>query len=226
MNYRMRTLGAALTLVFALTLAMPAQVDAQTADRPLSVDARGGIAIPEGGLKNLVDVGPSVGLGLAYRVHPRVSIRADGQLDLYGGADFDSQTATQSAAPDVNLWHVSGAVEYAVLRAGEGSWNVAVHGGGGITTIDSDSYVDGTVTNPRTQEEEISFLESYFTVNSGLRAGYAVNPMTTVYAGVRWYWVLTDAEDTAGLATLDPGELWAFDEAHSLPMTLGVQLSF
>lgn len=226
MNYRMRTLGAALTLVFALTLAAPAQVEAQVAERPLSVDARGGIAVPTGDLADLVDAGPSFGLGLAYRVHPRVSVRVDGDLDLYGGADFDDPGAVQSGAPDMKFLHFSGGLEYDVLRRDQGHWNVTVNGAGGMTVIDSDSFREGPVTNPETQEEEIAFLESYFTANGGLKVGYAVTPMATVYAGAQWYVSFADQEDTAVFRALSPSTVSAFEKAQTVPVTLGLRVSF
>lgn len=229
MTHRTRTLGAALALAFVVALA-PVEAEAQGMmmddGSALSVDARGGIAVPVSDLGDIADVGPTVGVGIAYRVHPRVSIRADGDLDLYGGADFEAASAEQPAAPDLSLWHFSGGLEFDVTRPDASRWNVTVNAGAGATTIDTDPFVGGAVDNPETGQSELSFNETYFTANGGVKIGYAVNEMLDVYGGAQWYLSFADEQDTAVFVGLSPTEVNAFDTVSSVPLTLGLRLTF
>lgn len=229
MTNRTRTFGAALALAFVVALApVDAQAQGMMDDgiSALSVDARGGIAVPFGDLGDLADVGPTVGIGVAYRVSPRLSVRADGDLDLYSGADFGAASAAQPSAPDMTLWHYSGGLQYDVTEPGTERWNVAVNVGVGATIIDTDPFVDGPVENPETDEIEADFNETYFTANGGVRFGYAVHERVDVYGGAQWYVTFADEEDTAVFSALSPTEVNAFDRAHSVPLTLGVKLKF
>lgn len=229
MTNRTRTLGAALTLAFVVVLA-PVEARAQGMmmddGSALSVDARGGIAVPVSDLGDIADVGPTVGLGIAYRVHPRVSIRADGDLDLYGGADFEAASAARPAAPDLRLWHFSGGVEVDVTRPDAARWDVTVNAGAGATVVDTDRFVGGAVENPETGELQLDFNESYFTANGGVKIGYAMNEMLDVYGGARWYLSFADEQDTAVFSALSPTEVNAFDTVSSVPLTLGLRLKF
>lgn len=227
MTDRTRTLGAALALALAVALApVEAQGQGMTMNEgsALSVDARGGIAMPVSDLGDVADIGPTVGIGVAYRVHPRVSIRADGDLDIYSGTDFDAVSAEQPAAPDMTLWHFSGGVEFDVTGPGARRWNVSVDAGAGATTVDTDPFVGGVVENPETGQPELSFNETYFTAHGGVKIGYAVNEMLDVYGGARWYLSFADEQDTAVFSALSPTEVNAFDQVSSVPLTLGLRL--
>lgn len=229
MTNRTRNLGAALALALAVALApVEAQGQGMMMDdgSALSVDARGGIAVPVSELGDVADVGPTVGIGVAYRVHPRVSIRADGDLDLYGGADFDAVSAEQPAAPDMTLWHFSGGVAFDVTAPNAARWDVDVEAGAGATTVDTDSFVGGAVENPETEELQIDFNQTYFTAHGGVKIGYAVNEMLDVYGGARWYLSFADEQDTAVFSALSPTEVNAFDQISSVPLTLGLRLKF
>lgn len=228
MKNRTRTFGAALVLAFAVALT-PVDVQAQdmmNEGPALTVDARGGIAVPVGDLGDLTDVGPTVGLGIAYRVAPRVSIRVDGDLDFYSGADFSAVSAEQTAAPDMTLWHYSAGVEYDFTRPGTQGWQLTANVGLGATIFDTDPFVEEPVENPETGQIEADFNETYFTANGGLKLGYSVHERVSVYGGAQWYMSFTDETDTAVFAALSPTEAKAFDMAHSVPLTLGVELKF
>lgn len=224
MSDRTRTLGAALALVFAMALT-PVPSHAQGVDQPWSIDARGGIGVPAGDLSDLADVGPSFGLGVAYKIHPRIALRVDGDLDIYSGADFESQAA-QPQAPDLNLWHYSGGVEFEITRPGASRWDVTANLGAGATTVDGDAFTGGPVENPNTETTEIDFNETYFTANGGLKVGYDVHRNVNVYAGGQWFLTFADEDDTAVFDPVSGGEVQAFDTMSSIPLTLGVKLKF
>lgn len=221
MTHRTKTLGAVLTLAFALALiplASPAQAQMSGETGTWSIDARGGVAVPAGDLSDAVDVGPTFGLGIAYRVHPRVSIRVDGDLDIYSGADLQTGAGTFEL-PDLNLWHYNAGVGIELTEPGASRWDVTANLGAGATTFDGDAFT----TSGGTTVEGLS--ETYFTANGGLKFGYDVHPNVNVYAGGQWYLAFTDEEDTAGL-TGGTGQGEGLDTASSLPLTLGVKLKF
>lgn len=228
MTDRTRTLGAALALALAVALA-PMDAHAQGTpgdDRPLSVDARAGIALPFGDLGDVADPGPSFGLGVAYRIHPRISLRVDGDLDLMGGADFDATSATQPAAPDLKLWHFSGGAELDVTRPGLTRWHVTANAGLGATTIDTDPFVDGPVENPETGQLVADLDETYFTLNGGVNVSYDVHERVDVFGAAQWYLSFADEDETAVFSALSPTEANAFDSFSSVPVTVGVRLAF
>lgn len=229
MKNRTRTFGAALALAFFVALTpVDAQAQGMMEDgmSALSVDARGGIAVPMGDLGDLADVGPTVGIGVAYRVSPRLSVRVDGDLDLYSGADFGATSAAQPSAPDMTLWHYSGGLQYDVTEPGSSGLSVSANVGAGATIVDTDPFVGGPVENPETGEIEADFNETYFTANGGVRIGYAVHDRVDVYGGAQWYVTFADEEHTAVFSALSPTEANAFDRAYSVPLTLGVKLKF
>ncbi len=91
---------AVLGLVVGLsTLGRPSEAQGQ---ERFSIEGRGGIAVPASDLANLQDVGPSIGVGLVYRLDPRVSLRLDGDVDILSGVDADS---SGPEAPDLNIYH-------------------------------------------------------------------------------------------------------------------------
>lgn len=220
-----RTFGAALALAFLVALA-PADAHGQAAERPLSVDARAGIAVPIGDLGDVADVGPTVGVGVAYRLQPRLSVRADADVDLYGGADFEATSATQSSAPDMSLWHLAAGLEFDVTRPGTSRWHVTALGGIGATAIDTDPFVEGPVDNQETGRTEIDFDATYFTADGGLRMGYDVHDRVDVYGSILWRLSFADEEATAVFSALSPTEVNAFDMASSVPVTVGARIAF
>lgn len=220
MTSRTRFLGTALTLAFALALvplASPAQAQMMGETSKWSIDGRGGIAVPAGDLSDAVDVGPTFGLGIAYRVHPRVSIRVDGDVDVYSGADVQTAAGTVEL-PDLNLWHYNAGVGVELTEPGASRWDVTANVGAGATTFDGDAFT----TNGTTVD---GLSETYFTANGGLKFGYDVSRNVNVYAGGQWYLAFTDEEDTAGLT---PGgqQGSGLDTASSIPLTLGLKLKF
>lgn len=183
------------------------------AQQRLTVKGRGGIAVPAGDLADLQDVGATFGVGLAYRVHPRVAVRVDGDLEILNGADLESGTE----APDLTLWHYNAGAELSVLEPGATRWTVLVNGAAGATTIDSDDF--GGVSGGS------DFNQTYFSLNGGLELGYDVTRQLNLYAGGQIYVIFADEDDTAAFAALSP-EVDAFSTAVSFPISGGVKYSF
>jgi hypothetical protein len=193
----------------ALLLALPGAARAQ---QQFQIAGRGGIGIPTGDLADIADVGPTFGLKLAYRVHPRVALRVDGDVEILGGADLNSG----AQAPDLTLWHYNGGVEVEVLEPGRSPWSLAVNAGAGATTFDSDQFAGVSGGN--------DFSETYFSLNGGLEIGYDVQSNVRVYVAGQAYVIFADEQDTAAFAALSP-EVNAFDTVLSIPVTAGVSIA-
>jgi len=198
-----------LAVLAALSVVRP--VDAAAQDK-LTVDARGGVAVPASDLADLFDVGPSVGVGLAYRLTSRVSLRLDGDVDILNGA-----SGPGGDGPDMNIYHYNAGVAVNLIGADTRGWNVDVNVGAGASTFDSDSFqVNGTIRD---------FSETYFTTNGGVRVGYDVSRSLNVFVGGQAYLMVTDDSDTAVFAQINPAaDPNGFDTAWTFPITAGVAL--
>lgn len=231
MSVESRWKGAVAAVVPAVVLLVlgttPAQ--AQTAAQPWSFDGRAGIAIPFGGLGDLVDVGPSFGAGVAYEIEPRVFLRFDGDLDLYGGADFgEGSGVMQPTGPDVILWHLTGSAEVELTDPTRNMpWRVTANGGVGLTVFDVDRF-DVAVDNPRTTPVESirEFSSTSLTFVPGVKALYEVNPQLDVYGSLQWFLAFTDEDETAVFTELSGGQVGPFGSASSFPLTVGVRATF
>lgn len=223
MKTRSSILGSTAT-IFAAALfltAAPADASAQAVDDPWVIEGRGGISVPAGDLADVYDVGPSFGAGIGYRVHPRVTLRLDGDVSILGGADL----TTGAEAPDTRLWHYNGGVEVELTPPAESRWGVTLNLAGGATTFASDDFAE-PLTNPATGESVTDFANTYFSGNGGLKVGYAVSPSVDVYVGGQWHLAFTDEEDTAVFSQLSPTEIQAFDTASEIPVVAGVRATF
>lgn len=225
---RWSPLAATLAMIaMAAMVAAPAPAAAQSASPPISFEGRAGIAIPAGAMADLADVGPAFGIGAAYEVRPRVAIRLDADLGLYGGSDFDAAAAEQSIGPDVNLWHLTASAEVDLTDPAAGMpWRVTATGGLGATVFDADPF-DEAVDNPRTGEEDVrEFDETYLTLASGLKAAYRVAPRLEAYGSLQWFLAFADEDDTAVFTELSGTEVSPFSTVSSFPLTVGVRASF
>lgn len=226
MNVESRWTGAVLCAAVLLVLGV-APTQAQTAAQPWSFDGRAGIAIPFGALGDLVDVGPSLGAGIAYEIQPRVFLRFDGDLDLYGGAEFDAPGAEVGQGPDVSLWHFTGSAEVELTDPARAMpWRITANGGLGLTVFDVDRF-DVPVDNPRTGEEDVTeFSQTSLTFVPGVKAIYEVNPQLDVYGSLQWFLAFTDEDETAAFTALSGAEVGPFGTASSFPLTVGVRAEF
>ncbi len=193
----------------AAAAVMTALPRAALAQHEFQISGRGGIGIPTGDLADIADVGPTFGIKLAYRVHPRVRLRVDGDVEIYDGAGLNNGTE----APDLTLWHYNGGAEFEVLQPGRSPWNVVVNGGAGATTFDSDRFSSGG-----------DFNETYFTLNGGVEVGYHVRSNVRVFAAGQLFVMFADDQDTAVFAALSP-EVNNFDTVVSIPITAGVSIA-
>lgn len=158
---------------------VPSKADAQaiTAERPMnfSIEARAGIGVPTGDLSDSLvanqGVGPMFGLGVSYKVAPRIALRADGDVELLKGGDLPLGLTGQSS--DLNLWHYNAGVEAQLLNTETTRWRLFANLGLGATTL----HVKNTSGSDQTK----------FTANGGLKLGYQVTPVANLFVGGQAY---------------------------------------
>lgn len=201
-------------LGFLAVGAVPAQAQGMMdGSSTWSVDGRGGIAMPVGDFSDLAidDLGLAFGLGVAYNVHPRVAIRADGDVEMYGGSTVEEGLG--GTGPDISLFHYNAGVEVELTRP-SGPWSVSANVGGGATTWDTDDFF--------TQDGATEVSETYFTGNGGLRVGYEAARNVNVFLGGQWYMQFGDEAVLSQLPDAAPD----FETVNSLPIQAGVELTF
>lgn len=186
----------------------------------LGASVRGGLAVPVSDLADLAGAGPSLGASLRYRVHSRVALRIDGEVDLLSGLDAGGD---RSATPDVELWRALAGVDVRVLPA-ESPLEVTASVGGGLTSYNTAVFPD-IVFEPGTGAPVGDFAATYPTASGGLEVGYAATPSLEAFASGSWTVMLADEDETAIFGQLRPGT-GGFDRASTVPVTAGVRLRF
>lgn len=222
----MRETWIAAVLAIGLAVASPDGLAAQDrvppelVDRggPVSADVRAGVAVPISDLSDLTGAGPTFGASLRYRVHSRVGLRLDGEVDLLTGLDADGN---RSATPDVELWRALAGVDVRVLPAGS-PLRLTAHVTGGLTSFNTAVFPD-IVFEPGTGDPVGDFAETYPTASGGLEAGYGVAPSVEVFARGAWTVMLTDEDDTSIFSEIRSGT-GGFDRAGTVPVTVGLRL--
>lgn len=207
---------AALTLIAA-----PSVLTAQEADS-FSAEARGGVAIPVSDMADVADFGPTVGVGLSYRVHSRVDATIVGELDVLSGLEASGDAG---ATPDAELWRALAGANVRVLGTGS-PVDISAQVLGGLTSYNTEVFPE-IVFGPGGAVGD--FAETYPTVAGGLKAAYPVFSSMDVsgdlYVRGAWTMMFTDEQETAIFGEMRPGAD-GFDRGTTIPVTLGLELGF
>lgn len=197
----------------AAALALPACAPSRAAaQQRLSLEARGGLAVPAGDLADVVGVGGAFGGGFALRVHPRVALRAD-----FDALFMEGEQRPGVVLPGVNLFHTVAGVEVALVpaaAAADGRFTVTGNLGAGTTGLEIEAFV---VPGGQT----FVLRERYFTANVGVRLGYALGRGVSVVMGGQGYLTFADDDDTA---ILEPLSVEPFGRIVSFPVTAGLRI--
>lgn len=207
--------GVALLLLACLALI--ASPDASVAQDPdgrvgtgtagenrFRLDARAGIALPAGDLKDYVDEGLVLGAGAAYRIRERWSVRADWTAALMRRA---KRRPLQKRGIDIptrgsktDLHHVTAAAEVELSDPERADIEVRAHGGLGVTFLS-------------TEETELAVGGHFtpFTVVVGLELGVPVSDDVRLIGRADVYALPTKSETPVHL-----------DKEVTLPFTVGV----
>lgn len=209
---RLRTTALSLAGLAFLVLggASPAAAQMAGESPQWTVDAQGGLAVPTGDVSDLPieDTGPAFSLGVGYHLSPRFVVKGQGGAEVFTG-DFDG-------APDVRFLHYNAGLEVELTPPGESPLDVLANVGGGGTTWDTDALA-GPGGGPS------EFTATYFTVNAGVKVGYAFASNASVFVGGEWYQQFTDEAETQRLVKVSPDLSEGFSSATSVPITLGLK---
>lgn len=219
-----RTIGASVAVLF-LALVWPLQADAQQdptfedldteEERSFSLDGRAGIANPIGDLDDIADEGPALGLGLTFHASPRVGLRLDGNWAFFSASEFEAQDPFEG--PELEFLHYTAGLDLELTDPETSTVHITLNGGLGGASIRSDAF-----TVAGTQDE---FDENYFTTHTGLRLATSVAESVRLFADGQYFWVFSDEDDTGAFNTLTIDDQ-TFDQLNSLPVTLGLRVSF
>jgi hypothetical protein len=158
-----------------MLLGMASTVQAQSVERRVSIEARGGFNVPTFDISDAVDAGPSFGLGAAVRFAPKLWLMGDVDLGFHSGADL----AGGGEAPDVKVYHYVAKLGYELLSEGQSPWSVIVNAGAGALTFDA----DGAGAN------------TYPAINVGAKIGYRLSSRVQLLLSPQGDIAFTDDED-------------------------------
>lgn len=209
MRHRRRTYGLPGLVAALLTSGALLAPVAATAQSPLDFELRGGLGLPAFDLADRTDAGPAVGLDLAYRVAPRVSVVLGGDVEFLDGQDPEG---TGPGTPGVDAWHYGGGLEAQLLRPTSTYWRLNVGAGVGATTFD--------VSEGGGSETDLS-------VYGSLELGWNASEEMELFVGLRSYLAFTG--DGQATPTGDGDQLLTFadsDTLWSFPVMGGVRLLF
>lgn len=206
------------SLLAACTIALlwAAPAAAQQSHQRLSVDPRAGVAFPVGDLADVHEAGFTGGVGLAYAFHPNVAVRGDLDVSVL---DDESQAFGVVLAPTLTMVHFHGGLEFDFVRPGDQAlpltlrWGV---GGGGTSMSASREFPDG---------EDVNFSQTYPSVNSAVKIGYAFSSGVEAFVDGRMNLVFADELEVAELVKRIPN-FEPFGTIWSAPVTAGVKLTF
>lgn len=206
-----RAAGLAAGAILALTLLAASPAGAQeAADRftRWTVDARGGIAVPVGDVKDYNDLGGLAGAGVAYRVLPRLRLRADLAAELLPGADWSrvptAPAGAQAEGPETDLLHLTGGLQLRLTHPARTDWTLWLHGGAGWTDVSVE-------TTPATQGDNLT----RFTWNGGVSFEYPFSDRVDLVGRGEVYVVAQREAGPPRLGTV-----------FTLPTSLGLQVHF
>jgi hypothetical protein len=172
----MRSTRTGTVLLFGLILlGIASTVQAQSVERRVSIEARGGFNMPTFDISDAVDPGPSFGLGAAVQFAPKLWLMGDVDLGFHSGADL----AGGGEARDVKVYHYVAKLGYELLSEGQSPWSVIVNAGAGALTFDADGASSNT----------------YPAINVGAKIGYRLSPRVQLLLSPQGDIALTDDEE-------------------------------
>lgn len=175
------------------------------AQSPLNLEARGGLAVPVGDLSDVGDPGAGFGAGLAWRVHDRIALRADGDLEI-----LSQDLAGGVVMPVTYLWHLHGGLELNLTDPATAPFIVRLRGGAGATIYDTERFAEG----------EDDFLDTFFSAGGGLAIGRRFRQSMEVGVIGQAFVTYAEKERTSELSDRSPTVLHAFREASSFPVQI------
>jgi hypothetical protein len=199
-------------LAVLAVFAIPGAGLTQPATGKISVDLRGGVAIPAGNMATITSVGGLAGASAMWNFHPNWAIRADfDYMQLDDGTD--SNGVVLSPPQDLMFLGGSFEVNFNGPRLQTMPFTFMLNLGAGVMNMKVDDTFDpGNPAN--------GFDQTYLTFQGGAKIGYQLKPWLNLFVNGTAYFMVMDANDT--LVFLNP----SFDTGWIIPVTAGVRLTF
>jgi hypothetical protein len=135
-------------------LAVPAApAVAQSPDRTIFAELRGGSVVPTFDIADVATAGTAIGATLGW-------VPADSRWVLMAEFDYGGHEDEATGTVDINTLHYMGKVGYSLTGPRERGWEAVVNLGAGAVTFD----VDG------------ASARTYFAINAGAKLAYNFNP--------------------------------------------------
>lgn len=221
-----RTLTAAAALLVGITLAWPGAASAQ--DSSFQVDLQGGVATPLGSAQATWERGLHARAAVTYWFDESLGVRVDGSRDALSGVDA-AEVSGPFNVPNLTLVQTTGGFTWRAIDPADTSWllNFDVAGGAAfLTSQDFPADVEQPADAPEPGFEITDFSERYLAVTAGAKLGYRFTPRVSGYLGSRLNYVATDRNDFQEFANFNPDDPAPFNPLWTLPLHLGVAVSF
>lgn len=218
---------AGVVILGALGLSLSATGARAQAAKKITVDARGGYAIPLADAKQLWKAGPNAGIGVAYWFNSRIAVRIDGEADFLSG-----RTAAELGpngpipahdVPNLKLYHFGGGLEWLALDPATTKWRLSVHVGVGGTHLKTNDYPAG-LTDPA--PTTANFSKTYVSGYGGLRIGYQFQRSVGASVGTQVHYILTKSSDFRIFPQFDPTGTALFNDMWTMPIQGEITIHF
>lgn len=187
----------------------PVDVGAPTLD----VDARAGVAVPVGDLREYSQPGFAVGLGASWWLTDALAIRADGALSALTG---DDEAGAGPATPNMQLYHYGLGLELDLSpNRVEGPWDLGLNVGAGGTTLDTEAFLDDG------GGAETDLTNTYPNVNGGVEVGRRVGENIVVSLSGQAFYTFVDEEELTPLSDLRAAG--PIEAGVDVPVTLSIR---
>lgn len=205
---------AAGLIALAVLLSAPGAAAAQDGDARATFDPRAGIGFAVGDLSKTHNMGFAGGLGVAYEVHPHISLRGDFDFMLLDG---NTPEFGIELAPQLSVIHYHAGVQFDFPRPRYQTIPLSLRwslGAGGTSMSADRDFPSG---------EDVDFSGTYPSMNSGLKIGYRLNPKVDLFVSGQIF--LTFAEDEEIAELVKRSSVEPYETVWSLPLTLGANIS-
>lgn len=158
----------------------------------VSVDGWFGLTSPKGDLGDVNDSGWATGIGGAYRVLDRVSLRLDGTLErTIQGPDCEQSVVIfkNLCGPDAYLWHATASLQLELTEPGSFG-EIALSTGGGWSRMEVNAF-----------REFPEFRDSALTWTAAIFAGVEPTDWLTAFARMQGFVMI---KDEGGVTEGDP----------------------
>lgn len=214
-----------IAVLAAAALSLTAVTGVSAQESQVSLQARGGIAVPVG--MDLYEAGPSFGGDLTYWVTEGWGLRAAGDFETLGGKAASELTGPEDV-PDMDLLHFRGGLVYRALASGanaDNPWRVDFDVLAGVSSVDISDLPTSFDLPPF---EDTDFSETYFGATGGVTIGYRFSDNVGGFVSGQAYYVATDPEDFEPFGQFDPmnPEPETFTDVWTVPIRGGLTVYF